>query len=63
MARKTTDPRLIALLDQKEKLGRECERWWRRLRRAVNELEKRRRRLARLEKRAREMEQPARQPA
>jgi hypothetical protein len=63
MPRKTTDPRLIALLDQKEKLAGECEHWWRRLRRAVNELEKRRRQLARLDKRAREIEQPARQPA
>jgi hypothetical protein len=63
MPRKTTDPRVIALLDQKAKLAGECERWWRRLRRAVNELEKRRRRLARLDRRVHEMEQPARQPA
>jgi hypothetical protein len=51
MPRKTTDPRLIALLDKREKLRADCERHYSRMRRAFNRLEKSRRALTRLAKR------------
>ncbi len=51
MLRKTTDPRLIALLDKRAKLQAECERHYGRMKRAFNRLEKARRALARIAKR------------
>jgi hypothetical protein len=49
--KKTSDPRLIALLDKKAKLQETCEREFRRMRRAFNRLEKNRRQLAKVTKR------------
>jgi hypothetical protein len=51
MPRKTKDPRLIALLDKREKLQTDCERHYRKLRLNFNRLEKSRQQLARLCKR------------
>jgi hypothetical protein len=48
MARKTTDPKLIALLDQLAKADADADRWYVRLKRAFNRLEKARRTAARL---------------
>lgn len=56
--RKTTDPKLVALLDQREQARGSYERWWSRLRRAVNKLEAERRRVRRLTKRIDECERP-----
>ena len=49
--KKTTDPRLVALLDKQEKLRADCERSYQRMRRAFNRLEKTRQALNRLGKR------------
>jgi hypothetical protein len=56
MPRKTTDPKLIALKDRLDKAGQGCDRWWRRLRRAVNALEKLRRQMARLSRQIHDLE-------
>jgi hypothetical protein len=58
MPRKTTDPRKVKLLDLLSRLQAESERWWRRCRRAVSELEKRRQAIRRAEKRLAALEQP-----
>ncbi len=51
MNRKTSDPRLIDMLDKRDKLRASCERYYARLKRAFNCLEKSRRQLARLDRR------------
>jgi hypothetical protein len=51
MARKTADPRLIALNDDLLKAQREYQRWYSRLKRAFARLEKARRKVARLHRR------------
>jgi hypothetical protein len=51
MARKTSDPKLIALLDQLAQADAEAERWYARMRRAFNRLEKARHKAARLRRR------------
>jgi hypothetical protein len=54
--RKTTDPRLLALLDKKHKANERFERWYVRLKRAFTALEKERQRLMRLERAIRKLE-------
>ncbi|HKI36886.1 MAG TPA: hypothetical protein VKA46_33850 [Gemmataceae bacterium] len=51
MPRKTSDPRLIALLDQLAKAQADCDRYYARLKRAFNRHEKARRTVLRIEKR------------
>lgn len=51
MPRKTTDPKLVALLDRREKAAAACERWYARLARAFRALEKHRAQVRRLERR------------
>jgi hypothetical protein len=55
--RKTTDPRLIALEDEQDKARAAFERWYGRMRRAVNAMEAQRRTLARLGRRVRKIEE------
>jgi hypothetical protein len=49
--KKTADPKLIALYDQQSKALADVERWYGRLKRAFNRLEKARRAAARLRRR------------
>lgn len=58
MARKTRDPKLIALLDDRAAAMDRYDRLFARLRRTMNALEKERRRLVRLAKRIEERENP-----
>jgi hypothetical protein len=48
MSRKTTDPKLVALKDKAHAAGHSFDRWYNRLRRAFNAMEKERQRLIRL---------------
>jgi hypothetical protein len=57
MPRKTRDPRLIALLDKREKLQTDCERHYVRMKRAFNRLEKTRQALTRVCKRITALEE------
>jgi hypothetical protein len=49
--KKTSDPRLITLLDKRAKLQADCDKHYRRMRLAFNRLEKTRRQLVRIIKR------------
>ena len=51
MPRKTSDPQLIALMDQRAKAQAEFDRWYSRLKRAFTRLDTARRKVARLGKR------------
>ena len=57
MPRKTTDPRIIALKDKQDNARAAFERWYARMRRAVNALEVQRQAVARLGRRIRTLEQ------
>ncbi len=50
MARKTEDPRKIALLDKLTRSRADFERWYARLKRAFTRLEKTRQRIVRLQR-------------
>jgi hypothetical protein len=56
-ARKTPDPRLIALRDREQKERAKFERWYRRLKRAFTALEASRRALVRTQKRIRQLQE------
>jgi hypothetical protein len=58
MARKTTDPKLIALRDKLAKAAAAHDRWFSKLKRAVNTLDRLRRQLVRLSRQVQEMEHP-----
>jgi hypothetical protein len=62
MARKTADPKLIALLDAQEKARLAYARWYMRMRRAVAKLEKARLRIASLERRIAAHQSPTPSP-
>jgi hypothetical protein len=62
MTRKTRDPKLIELLDRVSRAHQDCERWYARLKRAFNALEKARARLRRLEKQVEKHEQTKETP-
>jgi hypothetical protein len=49
--RKTSDPKLLALLDQRRTITLEFERWYTRMRRALAHMERARQRLKRLAQR------------
>jgi hypothetical protein len=51
MPRKTKDPKLLALLDKAHRARADYERWYARLKRAFNALEKARQRIMRLQRR------------
>jgi hypothetical protein len=61
MPRKTTEPRLIALKDRQDKARAAFERWYARMRRAVNAMESNRRAVARLERRICALDSAAKQ--
>jgi hypothetical protein len=58
MPRKTKDPRLVALLDERQKATAAVERWFARLKRAMSALDKARSKARRLTKRIAEFEAP-----
>jgi len=51
MPRKKTDPLLIALMDQQQKVAGEFERWYTRCKRAFTRMDKIKKKLVRLGKR------------
>jgi hypothetical protein len=62
MRRKTQNPALIALHDERAKATAEFERWFSRCKRAFTRMDKARKKLARIARKIRDMEtQPAKQ--